>query len=300
MRRIALVLLLLVLALPANCQNTDFQELFSGHDFPLTLKLKDLNGDWRKLAVSGQNDIGHYLHAALSMFGSNPRAGTRYTKGETVTVGGETYLIAYAAPMPILDFAALTHGGFGTVPIKWLKLTPETPLTLSLLNLRTSGSLTDIRPFDLNEELAENAKEAGIVIENKSVTIDELTDQLKAASTTPDNNLKRLALGVMMYLQDYDEVFPPMKSAAALKKSVKPYVKNERIFVQPDTKQPYLPNPRLARKELAKVKSPAKMAMLYEASPAPDGTRGVAFADGHVKRIPETDWPALKKSSGVP
>ena len=29
----------------------------------------------------------------------------------------------------------------------------------------------------------------------------------------------------------------------------------------------------------------------YEASPAPDNTRALCFLDGHVKRVPEAEWP---------
>jgi prepilin-type processing-associated H-X9-DG protein len=42
------------------------------------------------------------------------------------------------------------------------------------------------------------------------------------------------------------------------------------------------------------------MVVIYEDSPAPDGTRGVAFLDGHAKRINESDWPAIKKASKIP
>jgi prepilin-type processing-associated H-X9-DG protein len=44
----------------------------------------------------------------------------------------------------------------------------------------------------------------------------------------------------------------------------------------------------------------AQVVAFYEASPAPDGTRAVLFLDGHVQVIPETEWPRLKRASGLP
>lgn len=56
----------------------------------------------------------------------------------------------------------------------------------------------------------------------------------KARQTSCLSNLKQLNLGVMMYLQDYDEVFPPLMYASAtgaitMYDVVTPYVKNNQI-----------------------------------------------------------------------
>ena len=50
MKRFAAVGLLLTLAAPVMGQSSDFQQLLSGKEFPLTLTLKELNGDWRRTA----------------------------------------------------------------------------------------------------------------------------------------------------------------------------------------------------------------------------------------------------------
>src|SRR5262245_36109615 len=51
MKHLAIAGLFLALASPALGQNTDFQQLLSGKEFPLTLKFADLNGDWRRLSI---------------------------------------------------------------------------------------------------------------------------------------------------------------------------------------------------------------------------------------------------------
>jgi hypothetical protein len=80
---------------------------------------------FRSLTISGPNETGE------TIFSRN----NYYTKGETVTVGSETYMIAYHFH-PTLD-----------------KITAVAELTLSLLNLRTIGSLNNIHEFNLEQEI---------------------------------------------------------------------------------------------------------------------------------------------------
>src|SRR5579872_5142548 len=51
MKRFSSWLLCLALAIPAAGQNIDFQQLIAGKDYPFSLKLKDLNGDWRRMSI---------------------------------------------------------------------------------------------------------------------------------------------------------------------------------------------------------------------------------------------------------
>lgn len=86
---------------------------------------------------------------------------TYYTRGQTATLGAETFLVAYqidrqtppGPPMPAGDGAA-KEPDFGAL-FGGAKLTEESPLTLTLLNLRNVGTLSHIRPFDLQRELTE-------------------------------------------------------------------------------------------------------------------------------------------------
>jgi prepilin-type processing-associated H-X9-DG protein len=148
----------------------------------------------------------------------------------------------------------------------------------------------------------------------------------EAADTngSSQSHLKQLGVALLMYAQDYNEMLPPMKDAAAVKRLLLPYVRgNEAVFVHPQTGEPYRPNPSLSgrrRSSIAMVSgrdsrgkairprrhraeipgSPAQVVAFYEASPAPDGTRAVLFLDGHVGVIRETEWPRLKRASKIP
>jgi hypothetical protein len=299
-RKWVLTLAFAAMALPSFChaQSNDLKQLLSGSKYPLTMKLKDLNGDWRRMNVSGQSDssMGGIMSAMMSMFGGGgggSAGGAFYTSGDMTSINNDTYIVAYKVRAKPVDMAALMAPN--AKPPTPEKLTPETVLSLCLLNLRTSGNLTDIRPFNLNEEIAENANPQKGILD--AVFSDTKT---KAVETSSLSNLKQVAIALIMYVSDWDDVLPPMADPAKVKKVLYPYIKNEAVFVQPDTKEPYRSNPILSKKKLAHIGSPNSMVVFYEASPSADGTRGVAFLDGHAKRIPESQWAEVKRASKIP
>ena len=159
---------------------------------------------------------------------------------------------------------------------------PDTVLTLSLINIRQIAGLDDVRAFTPQ-------------------TLEAARQQAEAAYQSQSLiNLKQLGLELSQYMQDNDERLPPMQSAAATQKAIYPYIKSDAVFVHPRTHQPYQPNSSLSGRTLASFADPATMVVYYEPAPAPDGTRGVVFLDGHAKRIREDQWPALKAASHVP
>jgi hypothetical protein len=122
-----------------------------------TKKMKDLDGSWRRVTLGGPLDLGHWAQVIADYLGT-PNPDFAYTNGQTVTLGTETYLVAYRPTFkgPGL-MGMMMNAGAGQMP-EPPKLTGETMLSLSLLNLRSTGSLDDIRTFDLKAEVAEYAK----------------------------------------------------------------------------------------------------------------------------------------------
>lgn len=106
-----------------------FAGILSGNSVPTTIKLKDLTPEWRAMSTSGQVEIGNF-QAFVSLFGNGSFASNYYTKGQTVTVGSETYIVAYS----LLSLAE--------------KISPDLQLNLSLLSLKTIGSMSNIRLFE--------------------------------------------------------------------------------------------------------------------------------------------------------
>jgi hypothetical protein len=81
------------------------------------------------MSTNGQFEFGNF-QAFISVFGGGTFATTYYTKGQTVSIGFETYIVAYS-------LLSLTE-----------KVAPETLLNLSLLNLKTIGTMSNIRAFE--------------------------------------------------------------------------------------------------------------------------------------------------------
>jgi prepilin-type processing-associated H-X9-DG protein len=106
----------------------------------------------------------------------------------------------------------------------------------------------------------------------------------RAEATACMSNCKQIALGMLMYAQDFDEKLPPMASAARFQKVMMPYIKNAKTFLCPATQKPYVLNTTLNHKSKAKIKALATTATFFDAEPHADGMYSVAYVDGHVKR----------------
>lgn len=279
-RPLALLLCgLLTLPAPAALAQTppsgDFASVLSGSSRPLTMKVKDLDNTWRQVSISKVGGADLLSIFTSSARGAAPTLDQYYTHGETTVIGGETYLIAYRYA---LNLPELARDNTDTPP----QITPETIITLSLINVRQIASLDGIQPFvpisaaQVQAQTSENAQAESL------------------------SNLKQIGLGLMQYTQDYDEKFPPMQSAAITQKAIYPYIKSDAVFLNPATHEPYRVNTSLSGHSLAEIDNPSSMVEYYEASAGSDGLRAVLFADGHVKRLPDAEWQRLLTASHLP
>jgi hypothetical protein len=290
-RKIQVAAMLMTLTLTGTVlgQGMSFQELLSGKTVPLTLKLKDLNDEWRRINLGGSSGGAGALAIYSAMFGGGLGGGVYYTKGQTVTVGGETYLVAYRAQTKSPDMASMQQlMRSGQMP-EPEKPTAQTTLSLSLLNLRTTGSFNDIRPFNLEFELTGN--ETALATEGE-----KRAQEVNDASLS---NLRKLGTALLTYERDR-KVLPLLTDVRTAQEELVLYVSSKDVFAQPETKKPYQPNPSLSGKKLADIAKPEKTVVFYEATASPDGTRGVLFLDGHADRIPENNWKRIKQDSQFP
>jgi hypothetical protein len=152
---LAAVLALLSAAATAPAADVDLKSLLAGKVHPLTLKLKELGPDWHCLTTS--EATGNLIQ----MYGMKLPA--LYTKGDTLTIAGETFLVGYALQKPGANFAALIRGASGSTPPEPERPGEDTPVSLTLVNLRTIQTLRDIRPFDLKQEIAGGGREADFI-----------------------------------------------------------------------------------------------------------------------------------------
>jgi hypothetical protein len=288
-RTLILLSSILLAAGTVQAGETSFQELISGKSIPLTVKLKELTADWRRINTgSAGSDVASAASRAYAMaMGLGGGSGAIYTKGETRTAEGETYLVAYRfTPKPI-DMNALMRGRPDAMP-QPEKPTPDALLTLCLVHLRTTDSFTDVRPFDLEVELAGGDSSPSALEEARE----------KAAKAGGLQNLRAIGVALLAYAQDGDKTLPAMPDAETARKALEPYCKLKGAFENPDTQQAYLPNASLSGKKFADIAKPGEIVAYYESKPAND-MRAVLYLDGKAVRIPETKWADLKKASGI-
>ena len=142
-------LLALSLVVPAAAQEGGISDILAGKSAPLTMKLKEMNGDWRHVSIAGSgakssasNPLSSLMGLAAlggkagdgkkddpaaammglsllgGMFGGGgeSEAASYYTQGKTVNMGGETFLVVYQFKKPELNlgqlmFASAKNGG---------------------------------------------------------------------------------------------------------------------------------------------------------------------------------------------
>lgn len=141
----------------------ELETLLSGQQIPLTLPLKNLDNSWRRISISGLAEMADMMKSWSGLLGTPTYNNVYYTQGKTVTIANKNYLIAYRIPMNTepINFMTLASQMFN--PCEGQEdsapaITMETPVSLSLLNLETIGSLNDIKVFNINQEIADHRK----------------------------------------------------------------------------------------------------------------------------------------------
>ena len=257
-----------------------FADLLTGKTHPLSLTLQAMGPEWRRFNLtSGQNQLSDML-VMMRMRAGQPGSEGYFTRGDVVTMGSETFLVAYRVETGPIDFRQLMEDGEELPPIR---LTPDTRVTLSLLNLRLVSGLESIQPFDLNGEMAK--ADAAMRKEQRN----------KVLST-----LRQLALAFQMYAQDNDGQYPPFTTPDEMKAALLPYLGGaEWMFIDPVAETPFQPNLWLSRKHEKVVVNPTKMVVIFQEAAGADGLRGVAFADGHAEFVDAQEWEQCQQASGI-
>lgn len=300
--------------IPATSQANIFAML-SERGIHSTLQAKDLTAAWRMLRVSAQPEADALLRQMSGRGASGlPGDDLYYTRGDVLPVGGQIYLVAYRVTPPsdpkerqrrlqwIQAWQREENGGNATMMSTEIPpLEENDALALSLISIGNRANLNDIRAFDPDKDLMSAKVKAG-----QKVKIDRAISQ---------TNLKQVALGMMQYVQDYDELLPPMRAArkaedwtrangnstptSPVQVMLMPYVKSNVIFLHPTTQRPYLPNYKISRKNISEFDEPAATILFFEDAPDAEGKRNIAFLDGHVKAFSEADFQTMRKEQGI-
>jgi hypothetical protein len=308
MKRNVLLLtaLLALAALTASAQApSPLADLLTGKKAPLTIVLKDMGLTWRTFRVQDQALAGitDVVMAAMATQGVELASSEYYTKGDTLVVGTETYLIAYQTERKAVDVMQLGnifngYSGSGDEKEKPAPtfMTADTKFVLSLLNQRTMGNVMNVKQVNVEKMLADEAVRK---------TAWETKEQL-ARRERSRTNLQNLAGNIAngsRHSGNYK--LPSMASIDTAMQNNNGYYggyygNNANMRLQPDTKEPYRTNPLLSGKDIRHISNTNEMILFYENTPQADGARYVAFLDGHVSLVTAEAWPMVKKISRLP
>ncbi len=131
---LSLVVSIAPIALPARAETVAG---LPDSSIPMSLTLQELDDRWRVFTVTGQIETSNMLSMTAAVFGAAPS--TYYTKGDITQMGGEEFLIAYRVIPSSLNQTSAVTG--------------NTPIHMSLLNVKLIASLNDFQTFSLVTEL---------------------------------------------------------------------------------------------------------------------------------------------------
>lgn len=265
-------------------------DLMTGEPAPLTLQLKDLDGDWRKLKLDGAdqiNDSPGFFDQALggSLF---------YTRGQVRMVGSDSFLVCYRLQMERPSLRGVMMGNLQ--PATMPRLTPDTELALALINLGTAGNLRFVEPVSVDAEIK-------MWDTNRTALAKQLAAvQMVFEGAPPGDDatlqaLSRIGGALAVYADDHDGQLPPMTNATELTKALQPALGEGGSLLQPGTKTPFTWNTMLSGQVKANFVRAGETIVAYEAKPAQGKQRAVLFLDGQVRRVSVDEWKKLKQVS---
>jgi len=314
--RVVPVLMTLAIGSAIRSQDLDFRALLRGEALPLQVAVANLPDDYRAVsiktpAISSPLDMLGGLLGPLMQMGEGAKpdpeaqSGMRilraldavWTKGDTVQMYGQTFLVTYAL---ILD-------GPESSP----ESEPEPFLRLRLVrvdSIQTVAPLPDFKKEDLLLALSARAltdRAATHRAEPAGAEID-LADLRQASSeaaarSVTISNAKQLALAMHLYATDWDDLMPYAQSSKTVRAVIYPYVKNESVFATRNPKGGELVfNLALGGVSLEALDRSSEIVLLYDSRDWPDGSRVAGFADGHVRALTAAEWKRAKSRMNGP
>ncbi|MEQ1934230.1 MAG: hypothetical protein ABL962_10200 [Fimbriimonadaceae bacterium] len=268
------------------------QDTFPGTSIPMTMSPSALTASFFpiRLKEQGSSIFGDFYSSSsyslqlLGVRGDDKRIqqllemiSVSWTRNEIADLYGQRFIVTYIF-QPSQEV------------IRWFaegQPLPDPTLKLKLVKADQIGS---IEPFpELNKEkFIELLNDFG----QKSKPAFNASKATVALS-----NAKQLATAMMIYLADYDDIFPYVQSSPSLLKQLEPYTKNPELFktLNPKGAGMFRFNMSLAGVSSVDIDEPAKTPMLFDPEPFPDGRYLVAYADSHARYLTAEEWKATQK-----
>lgn len=235
---------------------------------------------------------------------------TKETKADLPLVQLPTVAVAEARPPTGLAIASLVLGILGLFTMGFTALIGLVLGIVALVRSNRSG-----RYESQGLAIAGIAVSGALLVLTPLALLPVLRAREKARTSSCMSNVKQIALGLLMYSQDYDERFP---LGYNWNEAMYPYIKNNVVFVcpqKPDLRCGYALCQTVVEKNLSEFNSPAEEKMLFDArqhggeeqwnfvadESAADfrHNRGlvVGFVDGHCKWLSQQDFSQLSSNS---
>jgi len=286
--------LALATALPVLAVASDkstLVDVLAGKVVPLTFHLKDMASGWATFICNSVQDPASQWMGMMQSTRNGMQAdhSMLFTRGQTLELGGELYLVAYQRPnapfthsMMMMQVRAIGMGEPAQSNIDTLesnRLTPEMEVALQLLNMHVMGHMKDIRLFNMKEMNAALDKAELLAHEEQSLS-----------------QLNQLAQITQMYAQQNNGKLPLLDTIGHFQLAIHDLLGGRQEMMQHLSYAdiPYQTNIALTGHKLADFPNPGETVLVFEAQPWPDGKRGVAYLDGHVRFVPAAEWEKLQ------
>lgn len=293
-------------------------DVIFGKAYPLSMKPADIPADFKpvKLKVAGSGGggfldmMGSMMMPFMMMGGASAQNSEgseilslmdmSWTKGDVVRMQGKDFIVTYKWNLDLMQAMAkpAAEGGGETKPGDVVK---AMELTLTLVAVDGLTSISPVGNFTKDDLLKAIEKAAQAPKEQPGAAPDEPEGAATFGAEPADDatrglsNVKQIAVGLMMYVTDYDDVFPYAQSTKAVQYVTYPYIKNFDVWKTHNPKgSQFNFNMAIAGVSATAIPDPAETVMVYESAPRPDGRRAVAFADSHAKLVSSADWDKLK------
>lgn len=213
-----------------------------------------------------------------------------WSKGEMTNMWGTDYILAYRLDVNLRDVQIRPeeHSGMPPMKLQLVMIKPSEIVQISPDTVWTKENLAHWLEGEKGAHMHPGAQ-------SESARFNDA--QTAAKQTQSLSNIKQMALGLLIYAADYDDLFPAAQSTKAVRFVIYPYVKNLDVF---RSKNPigseFNFNTALSGVSQVDIPDPVGTVLLYEPIAWPDGTRVVAFADGHAKKVNEQTWSSISKT----
>jgi hypothetical protein len=110
-------------------------------------------------------------------------------------------------------------------------------------------------------------------------------------------HMKNALKALQMYMQDWENVFPPATTALKLSEALQPYAADKYVLTCPVTRKEYKTNPHITWRPASMYPKLSAVVVLYDAVPHKDKRYIVGYADGSVRAVTENELAAIKQKA---